>query len=284
MPSLFRAADAAAIDGQHRHVRVTVIQLTMLFVAVLAGVATQITGISTLGFVGVAAYIVLVTARVYGRISHHEAVWYENRLLAESMRSLSWRFAVGGAPFSREDDATAGREYTERVSNILSDMTYAPVPDVQAGVELITEPMRRLRQRPLAERRHAYGTSRVLEQLQWYAARSKRDGKRSAKLDMWFLIASAAAVFFGLLQAFAVIRINLLGLFAIMAASLYTWQSQRRYGKQATSYAAAANHLTLIHTRLETPETEAEWADFVDDAEDGIGREHTSWRVSRSQS
>ncbi len=283
MPGLFRAADRSAVVAQRRHVRVTIIQLTMLVVAVLSGLVTQITGIASLGFVGVAAYIVLVTARVYGRISHHEAVWYENRLLAESIRSLVWRYAVGGAPFSREEDDRAPQEYTSRVANILTDMQHAPVPDVQDGVALITDTMERMRQGALSERRATYGASRVLSQLQWYAAHAKTDGRRSANLDAWFLAASGAAVFFGLLQAFAVFEINLLGVFGVLAACVYTWQSQRRYTRQAKAYAAAANHLTLVHTRLETPQTEDEWAQFVDDAEDGIGREHTSWRVSRSQ-
>ncbi len=283
LPGLFRAADRAAILGQRRHVRVTVIQLAMLILAVLSGVTTQVTSLSYLGFVGVAAYIVLVTARVYGRISHQEALWYENRLLAESIRSLAWRFSIGGAPFSRDDDASAPDDYASRISDILADMKHAPVPDVESGIALITDPMKRLRSRPLEERRGAYAEHRVMGQLHWYAARSKKDATRSAYLDAWFLVASAAAVFFGLLQAFGVTGVNLLGLFGVLAASIYTWQSQRRYSKQATSYAAAANHLTLVHTRIGKPGTDAEWAQFVDDAEDGIGREHTSWRVSRSQ-
>ncbi|MEK9501318.1 DUF4231 domain-containing protein [Gaopeijia maritima] len=283
MPGLFRVADRRAIVAQRRHTRVTIAQLSMLWVAVLAGVATQVTGNGSFGFVGVGAYIVLVTVRVYGRISHHEAIWYDNRQLAESLRSLVWRYAVGGAPFPVDRGEEADHEYSARVTQLLDDMTYAPVPEGPTDVQLITPEMRASRARSLDERRTAYGRERVLEQLQWYAARAKADGFRGARLDVLFLAASAAAVFFGLLQAFGVLGINLLGLFAVVAASFYTWQSQRRYGKQAATYAAAANQLTLVHTALGRAHTEQAWAELVDAAESGIAREHTSWRVARAQ-
>ena len=150
------------------------------------------------------------------------------------------------------------------------------------GTEITAE-MRSARALPLAERKERYAEHRVLSQLQWYVARARSDAARSARLDVLYLAASAAAVFFGLLQAFAVLRVNLLGLFAVVAATLYTWQSQRRYGKQASAYASAANRLTLVHTGLGRTHTEAEWAEFVDMAESGIAREHTSWRVARAQ-
>ena len=283
MPGLFRVADTTAMVAQRRNVRVTLAQLGMLWIAVLAGVATQITGNGSLGFVGVGAYIVLVTVRVYGRISHHETIWYENRQLAESLRSLVWRYAVGGAPFSIEDPEIADDEYTARVTQLLDDMRHAPVPEGPADVQLITAEMRSTRTLPLAERKENYATHRVLSQLQWYVARARSDARRNARLDVLYLVASAAAVFFGLLQAFAVLNVNLLGLFAVVAATVYTWQSQRRYGKQASSYASAANKLTLVHTALGRVHTEADWADFVDMAESGIAREHTSWRVARAQ-
>lgn len=283
MPGLFRVADNTAMVAQKRHVRVTLAQLGMLWVAVLAGVATQVTGNGSLGFVGVGAYIVLVTVRVYGRISHHETIWYENRQLAESLRSLVWRYAVGGAPFAVQDPDPADDEYAARVTQLLDDMRHAPVPEGPADVQLITSEMREARARSLAERKETYATDRVLSQLQWYVGRARSDAARSARLDVLYLVASAAAVFFGLLQAFAVLRVNLLGMFAVIAATLYTWQSQRRYGKQASSYASAANKLTLVHTALGRAHSEEEWADFVDMAESGIAREHTSWRVARAQ-
>lgn len=283
MPGLFRVADRRAVVAQKRHVRVTLMQLAMLWIAVLAGVATQTTGTGAFGFAGVGAYIVLVFVRVYGRISHHEAIWYENRQLAESLRSLAWRYAMGGAPFGLEQTRDVDDEYAERVTHLLDDMKHAPVPEGPTDVQLITDEMRRARQLPLAERKQAYGDERVLAQLQWYVARARRDGYRSARLDVLFLIASAAAVFFGLLQAFAVLSVNLLGMFGVIAATFYTWQSQRRYGKQSSTYAAAANQLTLVHTALGRTLSETDWADFVETAESGIAREHTSWRVARAQ-
>jgi hypothetical protein len=258
----------------------------MLLVGTLSGLAVQVTDVSPLAYFGVAAYLVLVVLRLAIKVNGPDRVWYENRLVAESVKSLAWRFAVGGAPFQiGEDDKpyAADEVFSERLSGVIRDASHVPLPDPRQGTEQITAGMRSLRRQPLASRIETYEHDRVYPQLVWYATKAEQHSKRSNRLDMLMLGASGAAVVFGFGQAIGVITVNLLGLAGIVAAIVATWQATTHYSKQANDYSMAAHQLTIVQTMIGHQEDEEEWAGFVDDTEDGISREHTSWRVARAQ-
>ncbi len=296
LPALFAAADTAAIVGQRTYLGQTRFQLGMLLLGAAAGVAVQVFDIAELAYVGVAAYIVLVITRVNLKLTSMDRVWYENRLIAESVRSLAWRYAVGGAPFGLDperregDGADDGDEpmdpddvLRERIAGLLSDVSHVPLPDPTKGTEQITEQMRRLRAAPLEVRRKVYDDHRVTGQLIWYADKAKANARKQARIDTVFVVASGAAVFFGLLQALGTIDVNLLGLAGMLAAVVTTWAATNKFSEQAGGYSMAAHQLTLARTIIERQQDDRDWAVFVNDAEDAIGREHTSWRVARAQ-
>jgi hypothetical protein len=290
MPALFGAADEAALAGQRSFLSQTRFQLVMLLLGAAAGVAGQFFDMAELAYVGVAAYVVLVVTRVNLRLTSTDRVWYENRLIAESVRSLAWRYAVGGAPFGVEPDADRAEDvyeiderFRERIAGLLSDVSHVPLPDPRRGTRQITEPMRALRREPLEVRRRAYDEHRVTTQLVWYADRAASRARSQARLDAAFVLSSGAAIFSGLLQALAVIEVNLLGLAGMVAAVSATWAATNKYSQQAADYSMAAHQLTLARTILDRQVHEAEWATFVNDAEDAIASEHLSWRVARAQ-
>lgn len=290
LPALFGSADAAAITGQRTFLGQTRFQLGMLLLGAAAGVAVQIFDVAELAYVGVAAYIVLVITRVNLKLTSMDRVWYENRLIAESVRSLAWRYAVGGAPFSLEpppgeegEPADPDDVLRERIAGLLSDVSHVPLPDPTKGTEQITPQMRQLRAAPIEVRRKVYDDHRVTAQLIWYADKAKVNARKQARIDTVFVIASGAAVFFGLLQALGTIDVNLLGLAGMLAAVVTTWAATNKFSEQAGGYSMAAHQLTLARTIVDHQQSEYEWSVFVNDAEDAIGREHTSWRVARAQ-
>ncbi|MEZ5246122.1 MAG: DUF4231 domain-containing protein [Acidimicrobiales bacterium] len=289
LPALFGAADAAAIVGQRTFLGQTRLQLGMLLLGATAGVSVQVFDIPELAYVGVAAYIVLVIMRVNLKLTSMDRVWYENRLIAESVRSLAWRYAVGGAPFGHEpssdDDEVADPDdvLRTRIAGLLGDVSHVPIPDPRKGTEQITRPMRELRAAPLDVRRRVYDDNRLTGQLIWYADKAKANARKQARVDTVFVVASGAAVFFGLLQALGTIDVNLLGLAGMLAAVVTTWAATNKFSEQARGYAMAAHQLTLARTIIDHQQSEQQWAVFVNDSEDAISREHTSWRVARAQ-
>lgn len=283
LPSLFRVADATATAAQRRYLNLIRLQLAMLFVGSVAGLLGQVTDITSLAFIGVGAYIVLVIVRVNLKVSSTDRVWYENRQIAESVKSLAWRYAVAAAPFAFDSEDEPDLVLSERIADLLGDASHVPLPDPRMGTEQITDAMRALRARALEERVAIYSSDRLERQLQWYASRAKQHSTMAGRLDTAMLGASGMAVFFGFCQALGLIDANLLGLAGIIAAIVATWTATTHYGKQAADYSVAAHQLTLVRTMIGHQDSEPKWSMFVNDAEDGISREHTSWRVTRAQ-
>jgi SMODS and SLOG-associating 2TM effector domain 3/SMODS and SLOG-associating 2TM effector domain 1 len=286
LPALYRIADAAAVRAQARYYAEIRTQLAMLVLGTLAGLTGQLTDVDEFAFVGVAAYIVLVVVRVNIKVGSTDRIWYESRLIAESVKSLAWRYSVGGAPFSVDPDAdpeVADLALRDRIAGLLGDVSHVPLPDPRQGTEQITASMRSLRAASRDERIRVYAAYRLRVQLNWYAERATVHARRGARLDTTMLVASGIAVFFGFAQALDIVDANFLGLAGIVAAVVATWSATTHYSKQAADYASAAHQLALVETVIAHQDTEEKWAAFVDDAEDGISREHTSWRVTRAQ-
>lgn len=80
---------------------------------------------------------------------------YENRLVAESVKSLSWRYAVGRAPFEvrqTESPQAADELFSQPLSGVIRDASHVPLPDPTQGTHQRTEGMRALRSAPLETR------------------------------------------------------------------------------------------------------------------------------------
>jgi SMODS and SLOG-associating 2TM effector domain 1 len=60
------------------------------------------------------------------------------------------------------------------------------------------------------------------------------------------------------------------------------WLQIKQYSSLAESYSVAAHELSLIESLLDASYTEDSWAHFVNEAENAISREHTTWRARRS--
>ena len=98
-----------------------------------------------------------------------------------------------------------------------------------------------------------------------------------------FVLASAVAILFGLLQAIDVIGVNVLGVAGFTAALITMWTGVQRYDRQARAYGITAHELLAMESIVSTIESEDEWRDFIDNAEGAVSEEHSSWRVSRAR-
>ena len=96
------------------------------------------------------------------------------------------------------------------------------------------------------------------------------------------LAIESAGVFAALLRAIGVVRIDLAGIAAAIAAAAVAWLSLKQHESLARAYAYAAIELALATTRLQNVTDEEEWSSEVDNAESAISREHTMWRANRT--
>ena len=284
LPALFQSADQSSLQGQRRFLQATRFRLVMLVIAASSSlVAFGEPGSDIVGWGAAAAFALALIAEISILVMRPERVWHEGRSAAESAKTLTWRYAVGGNPFSIEelDSRQADQLLLFRMKEILRDLKNLEL-GAALGQEQITDRMRALRSKPLEERRQTYGIGRVEDQRIWYANSAARDEGR-ARLWMTSMIAlEIVGVTLGVLRATGTLRIDLLGIAATMAGAIAAWMQVKQHQTQARAYFIATQELAAIRSELSSQETESEWAAFVDSAEEAISREHVLWRASRS--
>jgi hypothetical protein len=283
LPGLFRAGDTASLEAQRRFLMASRLRLGFLVVAATTGAFSLYT-LRRVDLAAVATVVALVGAvvvEIWLLTDRPEQAWYDGRALAESAKTLAWRFAVGGAPLDNSmNTQTAEMRLIEQLTALLRD---APGPGIGvSGGATITQSMREMRAAGLDERRRAYISERIDGQRRWYESKALYNRKAARRWRLALLVIESAGVFAALLRAIGVVRIDLAGIAAAIAAAGVAWLSLKQHESLARAYAYAAIELTLATTRLQKVTDEREWSFEVDNAESAISREHTMWRASRT--
>jgi hypothetical protein len=279
-------ASQNANQAQRRFVRKLQLQLALLIVAAIAGVFTLRLGhhgADYAGVVGGLAFIAAIFVRLFEERVHDEREWYESRAAAESAKTLSWRYAVGGNPFPESmPDAEAKRLLVTRMHEISHELTYIKMTISQAPGGEVTAPMASLRREPRADRIRAYKKERLEQQTAWYSSRSAEKELRSRQWLAVVITAEALGFIGAVVKASGVTGIDLLGIFAAVSAGVGAWVQSRQYRTLATAYNVTARELRQVSTLADEQMSADDWANFVDQAEEAISREHTMWVASRS--
>ncbi|MFJ1457564.1 DUF4231 domain-containing protein [Nocardia sp. N2S4-5] len=283
-PGLFQAADQASTDGQKSYLRALRLQLSLAVLAAASAAFTVRIGdsrtdiaavITALAFVCALAVDVAVLQRAPGKS------WYEGRALAESVKTLSWRYAIAAQPFPRTmPDDEADKLFVDRVSLIQRDLPAVAIQPTTAPA--ITDRMRRLRHAPLNERREAYLHNRITDQQFWYATKAQYHRRRAGRLQALVLMFEVVGVAGALAKAFGVVDFDLAGIIAATVAALAAWSTARQHSSTATAYVIASHELSVISELLRNQQDEQRWATAASDAEEAISREHTLWRASHA--
>jgi hypothetical protein len=294
LPAVYQAADQNSVEAQRRFLRRSATGLLMVLIAAGAGVFLdrfyiRNETVDFMGIVAAAAFIVAIFARISLFSDRPERIWYGGRAVAESAKTLAWRYSVGGAPFQvGQDPDEVDAAFIARLEDLLTDVNAASLAPPSGGGKQITQRMRELRVRPLDERKEAYRAGRIEDQLQWYSRKARWNKVRS---DRWnFALLSIEA--FGLLAAIATAtsmlkdllgwQIDVLGLTGAVVAAGASWLQTKQHSNLAEAYSVAAHELAAIDDRIPAQRTEENWARFVNESEDAISREHRLWRASRT--
>lgn len=281
LPGLFQAADEAAVGGQRSYLRSYGLRLVLAVVAAVCAalsfrVGTQATDLAALGTALV--FVCILTLDIGLLSARPNRTWHEGRALAESAKTLAWKYAVGGAPF----DHTMARSAADRQ---LVDRTWQlqhSFPEVQlepTTAATITDRMRELRGGTFVERRQVYLEHRIRDQQQWYAGKSRQHRQRGRRLRALALVLEIVGIAAALAKAFNAIGFDLAGVVAASIAGIAAWTSGRQDERVSAAYAATSNELALIAENIRNS-TETEWGSAVSEAEEVINREHALWRAS----
>jgi len=281
LPPLHDAASDASLRGQDRFVRATQGQLVCLIVAAIGGAIALESGDVSIGaVVALIAFVVALGLRTLLLVTAPARDWYEGRAAAESVKTLAWRYAVGGHPFAAGlAEAGADQLFVERCDEILRDLTELELGGHPAPQ--ITSQMRELRQSRLATRKDTYETERIANQQDWYSSKASDNRGQAWRWQVVLGVLEAVGVLAAVGRVAGWIDFDLLGIMAACAAAGTAWIQTRQYEQLAAAYGIACQELTNVRALVHSPDDADSWAVFVQDAEEAISREHTMWRASR---
>lgn len=279
LPEAYVVASAASAGGQTRFKRLTWISLTMLVVAAAAGIVEQ----SWAGWVSGAAFLVSIVLTAMALYRRTEQDWYDGRAVAESVKSITFKYAVGGEPFeigdAKADDNFADtlHELIVEVQKLSSSVSPPLNPPVLGNLQ-------GLRAAALEKRRSVYLEQRIEDQRNWYCQRAREHREVARRWRIVMFASQGLGLVGAALKGLGLLDLDTMSIFAAIAASAAAWIAAGDYTETSRAYDFAALEIGHSRERIAKIQTEADWAEFVADCEQSMSREHTMWLARRRAS
>lgn len=277
LPELYYAADQRAQEAQKRHSVGLCLQYAILVCASASTLGEELMGShaaigSYLFFIVISG--VLLTQNFF---SASASKWYRLRAVAESIKTLAWKHAMGCSLQGKPSKKNYLGAATNRILDAHSDS--AEVASLWSFSVEETSWMMNARSSPIAERYSVYLNMRINEQLEWYAMHSMNMKRRARffflALTVTYLIAIGIGIYQFLVPGtqFSWASEPVL----VVAAGFLGWTEAKRYGELSTTYSLTAREIGGILNSINLPETEAQFASLVEEVEMAFSREHTQW-------
>jgi hypothetical protein len=279
-PALFVAVDAKSDSSQRAFFAARAAELVCLALGAGFGLLTN-DAIAGLGPILAVALFLIALALQLSRVGAiAERRWYDARAAAESIKSASWQYAVGGEAF-RLDGTDADIAFVRRLEAVLDSLEHLDIPASTGSSRGATADMRQLRAAPMEERARRYRLGRIEDQVGWYGRQARFNRIRARWWRAAVVSAEAFAIVAGLLRVRDTIELDLLGVFAAIAAGIVAWTQAKGHTQLAEAYSVTSHEVGLVAESIRADVDESVWAQSVHDAEAAFSREHTMWVVRR---
>ena len=284
-PALFRAANTASVRAQAAHFFVLKMEMYLLIIGALLGTlaGAQFMGsLSKPAFVGsVLALLIGLCISLVARQRNYEQQWFNGRAIAETVKSLAWRYMTRAPPLQqptlKEADAGLGAAIVDLLQDWKDRLSLAPE---EGGSAQRTPKMRDIREKSVAARLDAYRAGRLSEQQQWYSRRAREHDRSESR---WYALATLAqmAALATAVLAVAVddLPVRPIGVVATIASAAFAWSKAKRFRELSSAYSMAAQELAIAESESEHVASDEELANLVQEVEERISREHKTWRA-----
>lgn len=286
-PNYFQASDNISIESQSNYLQLIRIDLiSMIIASALAIYNYQLTESKLLIYI-ISGFLLLLSLvlTIILKSKKFEDTWYQGRALAESCKTLTWRFIMCSEYFEKNiTEINAKERFIERIKEItneFSDLTKT-LNSKTLNLPIITEKMLELRAMDFVERKAYYISKRIEDQKEWYSTKAEHN---KGKYNLWFYIIIVTQII-ALISIVFLIKNpdnnwNFVGLFTTIASSSISWLQLKQHQELKQAYTTATQELNFIVSLSEKVETEDELSKFILDAENAISREHTVWVAQR---
>lgn len=303
-PALKRTSDKASRRAQRQYLSFVGCSLLFLIAgALVSATVTARPNARTYGLIVAAALLGTSLCFTWAiKASAPERTWFAGRAVAESVKTISWRYMMRAEPFEQAVIAqTADKQYAEPVDPAIiaqaADGRFLDELETilkekrslawnfggsESDEPQITQKMREMRKSELGIRKEAYRSQRIADQRKWYSRKSEAN-RRNYQCLFWAVVSAqvAALIWAIVIGSHQEMKLNLTAVFSTVAAALVAWGQVKRYQELAQAYALATHELGIIEGKLHHISTEEGFSSFVADAENAISREHTMWAARR---
>lgn len=279
-PALYAAADTAAKKAQGHFFWALGLNLGSLVIATILSVVNY----PNIWFAVAQAVFLLLSLglAIYLAYNQPQKIWYSTRALAESIKTVSWRYMMCAEPYNTAD-SVASEHFIKGLKKILETNTRACSHAVEmTSFDQISEKMRDSRRLSLANRKKLYLDDRIVDELKWYGEKAKFNKNSSF---FWFFVLIALN---GLALFFAIVKVAYpdkpywpTDIFVSAASSVMAWLQTKRFQELQASYTLTALEISLLKETQPTDDDEAKFSSFVGDAENAFSREHIQWQARR---
>lgn len=281
-PGLYQETDEASIKAQKIYLEIIALYLCLLIVAAVCGLKM---GTSTvLAIIAALIFSGTLFLSIYIAVRRYDKTWYNARAVAESVKTVTWRYIMRAEPYQDTGDEVARHAFITDLKQILEqNKQLAQIfTGEKATTDAISQEMARIRSLPLKERISLYLTDRIDEQRLWYCKKASQNKQQALCWFILMCLAQAFALLFVLVRIAKPTWSKLpIDVFIVCAAAALTWIQLKRFQELSTAYSLTAHEISLLRVYSQDVSNEAPFSDFVNDAENAFSREHTQWQARR---
>lgn len=286
-PNYYIAGDQASLMAQRLYTRYVRLDL---FLMVLSTSLTiyNFKSEESKKIIYIISGIIMLIAIIFSLViknKKYEDIWYRGRALAESVKTLTWRFMTKSEYFENSiTDEEAKLRFTNRMRELHEEFKdlHSSLKAKHLSLPIITNEMGKVRNLDLSGRKKFYLKNRIDNQISWYS--NKADSNKT-KYENWFwgviamqLLALISIVYLILSPGS---NFNFVGSFTTLSASFFGWLQLKKYQENKQAYTTATSELNLIKQEADFISTEEKFEIFVLDSENAMSREHTLWLAQK---
>ena len=276
-PKLYRQADIVSLKNQRNYL--FSIKLYLKFLVI--GSALSLYGIKSKTFALIAAlfFLASIGVNIWLLLGKENKIWYNARSVAESVKTLTWKFMMKAEPFNCDEKVAIEKflailkEIISQNEELLSEFFKEPT-----GLTQISHKMKEIRDRNVEDRFKFYKENRLVNQLNWYSEKAKENTTNKNKWFIIMIILQSLAVIFVICRiAWPVFKYWPPEVLAVASGGILSWIHVRKFRDLSSAYSLAASEINLINERPIDIDTEQDLSNFVSDTENAFSREHTQW-------
>lgn len=278
LPGLYQSADKASLAAQSNYFTSLRWYLSLLVVAAYISYLrpNDIVG----AIFSASLFLVTLGILIFIRVKRPDDIWYNGRAVAESVKTISWRWMMRAEPYEdSEKIEIVSKQFINDLKAILDQnksLSHA-LQSTTAVNDPISDVMKEVRVLSISDRLQIYVEQRIQNQANWYWLKSNFN-KRRAQQWFWMSVALHASAISMLLYRIKDPSISPpVEVVATAAGAALTWLQAKKHNELNSAYSLAAHEIVLIKGESSSVRSERELSEFVVNSEGAFSREHTQW-------